>query len=194
MGDARAKATHLSHEAYFALEEAENSRYEYLAGEAFAMPGGSERHALIASNVLVGLSNATRDRPCRVYGADIKLYVAAHDHFCYPDVMLLCERGVRQERWVEQPTLIVEVLSPATEAYDRGMKFEHYRSIEALEHYLLLAQDRMHAELYARVGGVWQLSEAGSEEGGIVLESLGIGLSLAEIYRQVDFPPVPSTP
>ena len=141
-----------SQEEYLALELAEDARYEYLAGEVFAMAGGSERHALISMNMAASLFNALRDRPCRVYGADMKLHIAEFDHCCYPDVMVLCEKGIRQERFVEQPTLIVEVLSPSTEAYDRGMKFEHYRAIATLDHYLLLDQDRPHAELYSRLG------------------------------------------
>jgi Uma2 family endonuclease len=94
---------------------------------------------------------------------------------------------LRQERFVEQPSLIVEVLSPLTEAYDRGMKFEHYCAIAALVHYLLLDQDRVHAQLYSRIGGVWQLTAASGQEGEIVLGLLGIRLGLAEPYRQVEF-------
>jgi Uma2 family endonuclease len=142
----------LSHDDYFALEQAEDRRYEYWAGEVFAMASGSERHALISMNIGAALVNALRGRPCRVYGADMKLRVEAHDKFCYPDVMVLCERGVRHSRFVENPILIVEVLSAATESYDRGLKFEHYRSIAGLKYYLLIAQDRVHIELYEREG------------------------------------------
>jgi len=188
MGNALPHTAGLSHAEYFALERTEDCRYEYLAGEVFAMAGGSERHALISMNTGAALVNATRRLPCRVYGADMKLYIAHHDHFCYPDVMLLCAAGVRHEDHVEQPTLIVEVLSPSTEAYDRGLKFEHYRSIEALQHYLLLDQDRMHAELYTRADGAWLLTEAGGEAGVLRLDALGIELALAELYRQVEFP------
>jgi Uma2 family endonuclease len=188
MNTVLAASGRLSHEAYFALETSEDTRYDYLAGEVFAMAGGSERHALISSNVLIGLGNTLRDRPCRVYGADMKLFIAEHDHFCYPDVMVLCEKGVRHEKFVEAPSLIVEVLSPGTEAYDRGMKFEHYRSIAGLDHYLLLDQDRAHAELYSRVNGAWQLTEASGLEGAVDLPCLGMRLPLAEAYRQVEFP------
>lgn len=193
MNTVMAHAPSFSHEAYFALEQAEDARYEYQAGEVFAMAGGSERHALISSNVLIGLGNALRAHPCRVYGADMKLYVAEFDQFCYPDVTVLCEPGIRRERFVEQPSLIVEVLSPSTEAYDRGMKFEHYRAVAALDHYLLLDQDRPHAELYSRVGGVWQLTEASGLGGELALARLDIRLSLADVYRQVEFPS-PSAP
>ena len=86
----------LSHAEYFALEQAEDQRYEFVAGEAFTMTGGTETHALIAANTLAALVNALRDRPCRVYGADMKLRIATYDKFCYPDAMVLCERGRRE--------------------------------------------------------------------------------------------------
>jgi Uma2 family endonuclease len=184
----------LSHDEYFRLEQEQDQRYEYLAGEVFAMAGGSERHALISMNVGAALVNATRDKPCRVYGADMKLHVAAHDHFCYPDVMLLCEQGRRHERHVENPILIVEVLSPTTQAYDRGLKFEHYRSIEGLGYYLLIDQDRPHVELFERLtDGGWRLSEATGTDGHIGITGLGVELSLAEVYRQVEWPATPPT-
>jgi len=178
----------LSHDDYFRLEEHDDQRYEYLAGEVFAMAGGSERHALISMNTGAALVNATRDRPCRVYGADMKLYLAAHDQFCYPDVMLLCESGRRHERYVEAPSLIVEVLSPTTASYDRGAKFEHYRCIDALQYYLLLDQDRLHAELFERLPeGGWKLTEASGLEAEIHLPRLlRSQIPLSELYRQVD--------
>jgi Uma2 family endonuclease len=101
----------LSHEEYFALEQAEDQRYEYLAGEVFAMAGGSERHALIGANALIALGIALRERLCRVYGSDMKLYLATFDKFCCPDVQVLCGDAGRHERYVEDPVLVVEVIS-----------------------------------------------------------------------------------
>ncbi len=185
----RAPQTHLTHEDYFRLEQEQDRRYEYLAGEVFAMAGGSERHALISMNTGAALVNATREWPCRVYGADMKLYVASHDHFCYPDLMLLCETGRRHERYVEAPSLIVEVLSPATASYDRGLKFEHYRAIESPEYYLLLDQERPHGEIFERLPeGGWKLTEAAGLEAEIALPRLGLRLSMSELYRQVKWP------
>jgi Uma2 family endonuclease len=178
---------HLSHEEYFALEQAEDRRYEYLAGEVFAMAGGSESHALISMNIGAALVNATRGKPCRVYGADMRVRVAAFDKFCYPDVAVVCSQQPRNPRWIEDPVLIVEVLSPGTESYDRGLKFEHYRALPSLRVYLLLSQDRMHAEFFEREGGTWRLREASGGDGVIALEALGVELPLAELYRQVDF-------
>jgi len=178
----------LSHQEYLALEEAEGLRYEYLAGEVFAMTGGAENHAFISLATGAALLDAFRGKPCRVFGLDRKLFIAAADKFCYPDAMVLCEEGRHDKLHVEGPALIVEVLSESTESYDRGLKFEHYRAIESLEYYLLLAQDRLHAELFQRQGpDRWLLTEASGEEGVIRLERWGIDLQLSELYRQVEF-------
>jgi Uma2 family endonuclease len=177
----------LSHEDYFALEQSEDWRYEYIAGEVFAMTGGSEAHALISMNAGVALAHGLRDKPCRVYGSDMKLYIASHDKFCYPDVMVLCEQGKRRGLYVEDPVMLVEVLSPATESYDRGLKFEHYRSIEALRYYLLLNQDRVHAELFQKEqAGTWRLSEATGADAILHLQEWDLALKLSELYRQVE--------
>lgn len=173
----------LSHDEYFALEQREDQRYEYHAGEVFAMAGGSESHALIGANVLVGLSNALREKPCRVYGADMKLYLREYDQFCYPDVQVLCEYGKRHEHYVENPALIVEVLSASTESYDRGLKFERYRTIESLAYYVLIAQDRKHVEFYQReTTNRWILTEPKDH---LVFAGLDATLDMEDIYRQV---------
>ena len=175
----------ISHEEYFALEQAEDQRYEYIAGDIFAMAGGSESHALIGANILIGLGNALRGKPCRVYGADMKLYVRDYDKFCYPDVQVLCEQGTRHGNHVENPVLVVEVLSDSTESYDRGRKFQQYRSIESLRYYLLVDQGRKHVELYERdPDNRWILTEPQDR---LVFQSLDSVLDIEEIYRQVDF-------
>jgi len=175
----------LSHAEYFSLEQAENQRYEYHAGEVYAMAGGSESHALISANVLIGLSNALRQKPCRVYGADMKLHVRRHDLFCYPDVQVLCEGGIRHEQYVENPVLIVEVLSPSTESYDRSLKFERYRDIDTLTYYLLVDSTRRHVDLFERESaGAWRLTSPSNR---VVLEGLESEIAVDEIYRQVEF-------
>lgn len=180
-------AAGFTHQDYFDLERAEDRRYEYLSGEVFAMVGGTETHALIAMNTGAALVHALHDQPCRVYGSDMKLYIAASDKFCYPDVMVLCEGGRRSECYVEEPALIVEVLSAATESYDRGLKFEHYRRIPGLRQYLLLSQSCMHAESYTREGSEgWLFREARGTAGSIGLDAAGVALPLAEIYRNVE--------
>jgi len=178
------KPNHLTHEEYFAIEQAEDQRYEYIAGQIFAMAGGTENHALISMSIGSALLNALRGKPCRVYGADMKLYVREYDKFCYPDVQVLCEKGIHKGKYVENPVLVVEVLSDSTESYDRGRKFERYRSIESLQYYLLVEQDRQHVELYERESeGRWTLTSPQR----LVFPGLDIVLDIEEIYRQVEF-------
>ncbi len=179
------KQNRLTHEEYFALEQAEDQRYEYHAGDVFAMAGGTESHALIGSNVLIGLGNALRDKPCRVYGADMKLYVSDYDKFCYPDVQVLCEQGIRHGKYVENPLIVVEVLSESTEAYDRNKKFEHYRSIATLKYYVLVDQTYKHVELYEKeTTDRWIVTYPKDQ---LVLQDLNIALDIEDIYRQVEF-------
>ncbi|MDD5034005.1 MAG: Uma2 family endonuclease [Methylococcaceae bacterium] len=175
----------LTHDEYFALEQAQDQRYEYHAGEVYAMAGGSESHALISMNIGAALVNALRGKPCRVYGADMKLHIQKQDLFVYPDIQVLCENGVRHGLYVENPVLVVEVLSPSTESYDRGLKFERYRSIESLAYYLLIDQGRRHAELFERESdGSWRLTEPQER---LVFPALEVELEVNEIYRQVEF-------
>ena len=180
----------LTHEAYFQLEQDEDHRYEYLAGEVFAMAGGSESHALISANTLTSLAITLRDKPCRVYGSDMKLRIESVDKFCYPDITVLCQQEHRTPRFIEDPILIVEVLSDSTESYDRGLKFEHYRTLPGLKYYLLITQDRPHVELYQRNSdNSWLLREFSGMEAKLHLEELEIELELGEIYRNVEFVP-----
>ena len=98
------------------MEQAEDQRYEYIAGEVFVMAGGTESHALISMNIGAALVGTLRGKPCRVYGADMKLYVRNFDKYCYPDVQVLFEQGIRQRKYVENQIEIVEVLSDSTES------------------------------------------------------------------------------
>ncbi|MEO5342711.1 MAG: Uma2 family endonuclease [Gammaproteobacteria bacterium SHHR-1] len=189
------QSSYLSHEDYFLLEQQQDQRYEYLDGEVYAMAGGSESHALIGANCLAALSLGMRGQPCRVYGADMKLHIDALDKFCYPDISLLCQAGRRNPRFIQGPSLLVEVLSDSTESYDRGLKFEHYRLIPELQLYLLLDQHRPHAELFARQdSGLWLLSEYSGLEAQVPLAPWGLQLALAEVYREVEFTPMRPVP
>ncbi len=182
----------LSHEEYFALEQAEDWRYEYIAGDVFAMAGGSESHALIGANIIIDLGNALRGKPCRVYTSDMKLYVREYDKFCYPDIQVLCEQGIRHGKYVESPILIVEVLSDSTEAYDRNKKFAHYRSIATLKYYVLVDQAYKHVELYEKESkDRWIVTYPKDQ---LVFQDLDIVLDIEEIYRQVDFEILGSNP
>ena len=182
---------HLSFDDWLAIERTTtDQRSEYVAGEVFAMAGGTEEHNLIVLNVGAELRNQLKAKPCRVYPSDMKVHIAEADVGTYPDVMVICgERQFHDGRRdvVTNPTLIVEVLSESTEAYDRGDKFRHYRSLDSLQAYLLLSQSRMQAELFIRQpDGTWMLSSDQEPSASIPLPMLEVELSLAEVYDKVE--------
>jgi Uma2 family endonuclease len=128
--------------------------------------------------------------PCRTYANDMRVRVSATGLYTYPDVIVVCgERHFLDDRrdTLLNPKLIVEVLSPTTEAYDRGRKFEHYKTIESIAEYLLISSDRVHVDLFRRQpDGDWLLKSAGRVEEVLDLESVGCRLSLADLYEQVE--------
>lgn len=169
------------------------ARTEFVNGEVFAMAGGSETHSLIASNVVGELRNRFKGRPCYVYTSDMKVRIDAANQCSYPDVMAVCgERQFWDDRRdvITNPTLIVEVLSDSTEAYDRGDKFAAYRLLPSLSAYLLLSQQRVSAELFVRQpGGDWLLSTYTDRREQLPLPTLDTTLPLAEVYDKVEFGP-----
>lgn len=144
---------HLSYAEYLQLERDSGLRHEFLAGQVWAMAGGTLRHSAINTNltgrVLVGLDGT----PCRPYDSDAKVRVAATDHATYPDLAIVCgpvERGTDDPNALTNPVVLFEVLSPGTEAWDRGGKFVSYQSLPSLQHYVLLSEDRVQVEHYRR--------------------------------------------
>jgi Uma2 family endonuclease len=187
----------LTEAEYLALERDGEQRHEYFAGELFAMGGGSEAHNLITLNVAGALRTALRGRPCRVYASDMRLKVALTGHYTYADVMAVF--GERQFEDGRRDTLlnavlVVEVLSPRTEAYDRGEKFAHYRRLPSLKEYVLVSQHQPRVERYThqREGEDWLLTEVSDPEGRIALASLGCEIAMADIYEQIEFPEGPA--
>jgi len=172
---------------------ATQGRSEYVDGEIFAMAGGSEAHNLICGNVLRELGNRFKGRPCYVYTSDMKVRVEAANLGAYPDAMAVCgERLFWDDRKdvITNPTLIVEVLSDSTEAYDRGDKFAYYRNIPSLRAYLLLSQHRVRAEVYLRQpNGDWLLRTYDDLQDRIPLTALDVEVALADLYDKVEFAP-----
>lgn len=167
-------------------------RTEYVRGEVFAMAGGSREHNLIVTNIVRELGNQFKGRSCCVYAGDLKVRIEAADVGAYPDVMAICgEHRYPDERRdvVTNPTLIIEVLSDSTEAYDRGNKFAYYRTLSSLQTYLLVAQDRVCVELYVRTDdGAWMLRSYEALARMVPLTAVDAELSLAEVYDKVEFP------
>ena len=182
--------TFLTPEQYLEIERAAEFKSEYFNGEMFAMAGAKEAHNLLAMNVGFALHPQLRSRPCRIYANDIRVRVSATGLYTYPDVIAVCgdRRFLDDQRdTLLNPNLIVEVLSPTTEAYDRGRKFEHYKVIESFTEYLLISSDRVHVDLFRRQpDGDWLLKSADRIEDSLDLQSVGCGLSLADLYEQVE--------
>ena len=182
--------TFLTPEQYLAIERMAETKSEYYNGETFAIAGAREPRNMVITNVNAEFREQFRQRPCRSYSNDMRVRTVG-DLYAYPDVIAVCGEprfldGTRDT--LLNPSVIVEVLSPSTEAYDRGRKFELYQSIDSLKEYLLLASDHLHADLYVRQpSGQWLLTSAGGLEDMIEIQSVDCRLKLADLYEKVDW-------
>ena len=184
--------TRLTPEEYLAIERKAEYKSEYFNGEMFAMAGASERHVLIVTNVVAELRGQLRRRPCTVYSTDLRVRVSPTGLYTYPDIVVVCGQpqfADAQRDTLLNPTLIVEVLSESSKDYDRGGKFEHYRSLASLNEYVLIAQDKHHVEHFVRQpDNRWLLSETNWLEDTIHLSSIDCDLALIEVYDKVELP------
>ncbi len=157
------------------------------------MAGASEAHNLIVTNVVGELRSRLRGRPCRTYPSDMKVEIGPSGLFTYPDVSVVCgEPRFHDDRrdMVQNPKLIVEVLSPSTEAYDRGAKFAQYRRLDSLTDYLMISPNENRAELFVRQpDNHWLLSEVTGDQNAVVIVSLSCELPMSEVYERVEFDP-----
>lgn len=180
----------LTADEYLAAERASEMRHEYFDGETFAMGGASRRHNLIVTNLVRELSLQLKGEPCETFANDMRVKVRETGLYTYPDLVVVCGEARfddEQNDTLLNPTLIVEVLSDSTEAYDRGRKFEHYRALESLTDYVLVAQSHVHVEHFSRrPEHRWLLTEIGSLEDRLRLSSIGCEIALEEIYERVD--------
>ena len=175
-------------EEYLERERQADYKSEYFAGGIFAMAGATRTHNLISSNVSASLTTQLRDRPCEVYANDMRVQADGARQYSYPDVVVVCgEAQFRdgREDTLSNPVVIVEVLSPSTEASDRGEKFMRYRQIPSLTDYVLLSQNARHVEHFAKQpDGSWRMTEAKGDDT-ILLSSIGCVLPLADAYNKV---------
>ena len=165
-------------------------RSEFVNGEVFAMTGASLAHNAIVTNISAELRNQMKGRPCQVYANDVKVLIRSANAGKYPDLVALCgEPELLDDRRdvLLNPSLIVEVLSDSTEAYDRGDKFALYRQLPSLQDYLLVSQNRVGIELYSRgADGRWILTDYTALDGHVPLESIDCTLALAEVYDKLE--------
>jgi Uma2 family endonuclease len=174
---------------YLAIERAATDRSEYIDGEIVSMTGGSREHSLIISNLTGELRQQLKRRPCEAHASEMRVHVPAAHLYTYPDVVVLCGEPRFEDDHRDtllNPTLIAEVLSPTTEAYDRGKKFELYRSLPSLREYLLITQDEPRIEQFTlQADGRWVFTATAGLEAVVTLGSIGCSLELAEVYDKV---------
>lgn len=179
-------------EEYLALEEQGDTRHEYFEGEVFAMAGADVSHNLLAGNLYISFRQALRGRPCRTVMEGVQLAVQEGRHYTYPDVMITCDpEDQRAKRILTAPVLLIEVLSPSTAEYDRGRKFNQYKQLPSLQHYLLVSQTSWLVEWYRReANSIWSFTPLVEAEDELVIPELNINLTVAEIYEGTDVAPL----
>ena len=189
---ANAPVRRLTEAEYLDFEREAEMKHEFFDGELFAMSGGTRTHSLVTANLIAALHGRLKNR-CQTFTSDLRVKIEMTGLYTYPDVSVACG----EQRFADDqndvlltPTLVVEVLSESTEAYDRGKKFEHYRRIPSLQGYLLVRQDYAHLELFSRQSdGTWRLSEASGMAAELQIPALEVALPLKEDYLGVNFPP-----
>jgi Uma2 family endonuclease len=173
---------------YLNWEETQEFKHEYVDGEVFAMTGGTIPHNLIALNLASILKAHLRGKGCRVFIADVKVRISESGPFYYPDIMVSCDqRDLNAFKLIQYPCLIVEVLSPSTEAYDRGDKFHHYQHLSTLQEYMLIDISKVSVDCYRRLSArKWELQTYIAEEI-IELASVGWQGAIELLYEDVSF-------
>jgi Uma2 family endonuclease len=178
----------MSVDDYVALDRADEQRWEYVNGEAYAMAGGTTEHALVAGNLHVALRAALEGKPCLAFHEAQKIATVRTPAYHYPDASVVCPpftKDARDENALTSPVALFEVLSPATRNYDQGDKFAHYRSIETLTDYVLVDLDARMVEHRRKLdGGEWLSSYR--TEGAVTLASLGITLPIEALWKDLD--------
>ncbi len=178
-------------EEYLEFDYNAEGRYEYFEGEVFEMSGGSPEHSLLGNQIGRLLGNLLVPKGCSVYNSEVQIKVPSMLPYRYGDVSALCGQPIYEDlgnqRLLVNPTLIVEVLSPSTEKYDRDLKFKEYKSIESLRHYLLVSQSEKFVTLYTKHNEKFWFQSEYVEGETLKLESLECELSVDEIYQGIIF-------
>ncbi|MEZ4709686.1 MAG: Uma2 family endonuclease [Caldilineaceae bacterium] len=184
-------AERISPQEYLELERKSETKHEYINGRMVEMPGASEVHNTITSNVIISLGIQLRGRPGKVYPSDMRVRIPATGRYTYPDVVAITDRPELEEDELDvlvNPAVIVEVLSDSTANYDRGEKFQHYRTIETLQEYVMVYPNMPRVEKYVRQpDSQWLFSETTDIEAVIYLFTIDCDLPLSEIYYEVEF-------
>lgn len=178
----------MSYADYLALEREADVRHEYINGEAFAMAGGTPRHAKLKTNLTGLMFAALGSGPCQAYDADLKVRIVATGMATYPDLTIVCgplERHPEDPNAIANPTVVFEVLSDSTEAWDRGAKFSHFQRVPSLRHYVLVSQGGARVERFTRIdAATWQYTAFGPGEV-VELAAIGASIEVDALYRNL---------
>ncbi len=181
----------MTEQEYLTQEREAEVRHEYWFGTVVAMSGGTRTHSVISGNLIGELHQALKRRDCEVYSSDMRLRVSSAGLYVYPDVMVVCGKPVLADSRNDvllNPTVIVEVLSPSTEKYDMAEKAWHYRNLESVRDYVIVAQQRPKIEVFHRNSNrEWLISITEGIDASLRLESLDLEIALADIYARVKF-------
>lgn len=171
---------------YLEMENEATEKHEYYKGEIFAMSGAGNRHNIISVNIIASLHNSLKGKTCQPYGSDMRIHIPENTLFTYPDISVICGDVVsskEDKNTSTNPTIIIEILSPSTRNYDRGVKFMLYRAIPTLKEYVLVEAESIHVEQFGiNKDGLWQLKEYSNKTDQLILESILVTLLLADVY------------
>ena len=184
---ALSQQSYLTPDQYLQIEETGNTKHEYIDGQSYAMAGASDAHVTIAGNLFALLRSHVRGSDCRVYISDMKARIEALNRFYYPDVMVSCDsRDLATPNYKRFPTLIIEVLSDSTEAFDRGDKFVDYQQIDSLREYVLISTKQQRIDCLRRTEqGLWLFQSYNKQCSSFRLDSVGFEVQLELLYEDV---------
>ncbi len=181
----------LTPEEYLEIKRQAEYKSEFYNGEIYAMSSAKRNHNKAATNLSGLIWKHLKGKDCESYSNDMRVFVPKTGLYTYPDVVVVCGEPKFQDKGFDtllNPTLLIEVLSESTESYDRGKKFQHYRSTENLQEYVLVSQDEAQIEKYVKSGdGFWVLSEAVGTDAEIEFSSIECRVALREVYDKIDF-------
>lgn len=181
----------ISEEEYLEMEISSPFKSEYFKGEVFAMAGGTQVHNNIAINLTLLIGNFLKNKKCRLYSSDMKIFVPKYPYYTYPDLSIVCnkpEYSPLTDHAITNPSVIIEVLSKSTENYDKTTKFGLFRQIPSLQEFVLVSSLKHHVEIYHRFDvEVWeQTADATKLEHTVLIKEIELEITLAEIYENTD--------
>jgi len=178
---------HFSPEAYLEWEKGNETKHEYFNGEVLALAGAKDAHVTVSGNLLALLHGHLRGGPCRIYMADMKVSVERANAFFYPDILVTCDERDRETGYLKRfPSLVIEVLSESTAAFDRGNKFSTYRKLDTLREYLLIDPDSLNVDCFRldETSGHWVLYPFAAGDA-VELASIGFSTPIESLYENV---------